>query len=98
SRGLLQASPSCLEFELPGEKNNGERPTGNVCTIGTQVFVADTLNPAHCIESSSITYDGNTWISAEIEVWSDSLIRHCINDEMVDRKSTRLNSSHVKIS
>lgn len=83
SMGLLQEYPICLEFQLLGGKNTGERPTGNVCTIGTQVFVADTLNPAHCIESSSITYDGNSWISAEIEVWSDSLIRHYINDEMV---------------
>src|SRR5690606_5781546 len=77
--GHLQEYPICLEFQLLGGKNTGERPTGNVCTIGTQVYIADTLNPHHCINSSSPTYEGDQWVKAEIEVWSDSLVRHYIN-------------------
>jgi hypothetical protein len=78
SMGLKQDYPICLEFQLLGGKNTGERPTGNVCTIGTQVFTADTLNPSHCINSTSPTFDGDRWVKAEMEVWGDSLIRHYI--------------------
>lgn len=83
SMGLKQDYPVCLEFQLLGGKNTGNRSTGNVCTIGTQVFTNDTLNPAHCINSNSGAFDGDQWVKGEMEVWGDSLIRQYINGQMV---------------
>lgn len=78
SMGLMQDYPVSLEFQLLGGKNTGDRHTGNVCTIGTQVYTSDTLNPLHCINSNSPTFDADRWVKAEIEVWNDSLVRHFI--------------------
>lgn len=83
SMGYKQAYPISLEFQLLGGKQSGERSTGNVCTIGTQVFTDNRLNKSHCINSNSITYEGNQWVAAEIEVFGDSLARHYINGELV---------------
>lgn len=83
SMGLKQDYPVCLEFQLLGGKNTGNRSTGNVCTIGTRVFTNDTLNPAHCIQSDSPTFDGDQWVKGEMEVWGDSLIRQYIDGQMV---------------
>ncbi len=83
SMGLMQDYPVCLEFQLLGGLDTGERPTGNVCTIGTLVDTGGETNPAHCINSSSPTFQGEVWVKAEMEVWGDSLIRHFINGKMV---------------
>lgn len=83
SMGLKQDYPICLEFQLLGGKDTGERSTGNVCTIGTQVFTGDTLNTAHCINSRSPNYEGDQWVRAEMEVRGDSLVRHYIEGEHV---------------
>lgn len=83
SMGLLQDYPVCLEFQLLGGLNSGERPTGNVCTIGTLVDIDGKTEPAHCINALSPTFEGDIWIRAEMEVWKDSLVRHYINGKKV---------------
>ncbi len=45
------------------------------------------LDPRHCIESSSKTYEGDQWVRAEIIVLGDSLITHIINGDTVLRYS-----------
>jgi hypothetical protein len=37
----------------------------------------------HCINSSSETYHGDQWVTAEVLVLGDSLIRHFANGQMV---------------
>ena len=37
----------------------------------------------HCISSSSKTYHGDQWVTAEIEVHGNSKIKHIINGEVV---------------
>ncbi len=83
SMGREQEYPVCLEFQLLGGKQTGQRSTGNVCTIGTLVETGGGVNPAHCINSGSPAYEGDRWVRAELEVWSDSLVRHYIEGEMV---------------
>ncbi|MBP6687743.1 MAG: DUF1080 domain-containing protein, partial [Lacibacter sp.] len=37
----------------------------------------------HCLNSTSKTYDGEQWVSAELIVLGDSLITHIINGDTV---------------
>jgi hypothetical protein len=59
------------------------RPTGNMCSPGTDVVYQGRVDPRHCINSSSKTYDGDQWIHAELIVRGDSLVTHIINGENV---------------
>jgi len=81
--GVKQGYPVCLEFQLLGGLDTGDRSTGNVCTIGTLVEMDGEVNPAHCIDSNSKTYDGSQWVNGEIIVLGDSLVTHIINGETV---------------
>jgi hypothetical protein len=86
-----QEFPVSLEMQFLGGLGDGPRTTGNLCTPGTYVEMADTITMAHCINSSSRTYDGDQWVMAEMEVYGDSLIRHSINGQVV------LTYTHPKI-
>lgn len=81
--GEDQTFPTSIEVQFLGGLGAGERPTGNLCTPGTNVLLGDTLFLPHCINSSSPTYDGNQWVKAEVIVLGDSLITHVINGEPV---------------
>lgn len=78
-----QNFPISLEGQLLGGLGKGARPTGNLCTPGTQVHMADTLFTTHCINSTSKTYDGDQWVRAEFLVLGDSLIRHIVEGQTV---------------
>lgn len=80
---LGQPFPRSLEVQLLGGGQAGERPTGNLCTPGTHVEMNGKLITEHCINSSSETYRGEDWVSVEIEVRSNEIIRHKINDVLV---------------
>ncbi|MET2985848.1 3-keto-disaccharide hydrolase [Aureibaculum conchae] len=83
-----QKFPLCIEVQmLGGIKENASRATGNLCTPGTNVVMDDELVTAHCTNSSSETYYGDQWVNLEVEVHSDSLIIHKINDKEVLRYS-----------
>lgn len=83
SMGLKQDFPISLEVQVLGGLGKGARPTANLCTPGTQVYMDGKLNTAHCIESTSKTYDGDQWVAVEVVVLGDSLIRHLIDGETV---------------
>jgi hypothetical protein len=78
-----QSFPVCIEVQLLGGDGTNERSTGNLCTPGTHVVMDDTLVTQHCINSSSKTYHGDQWVTAEVEVHGNRLIRHIINGEVV---------------
>lgn len=79
-----QAFPVSLEFQLLGGDGSGKaRPTGNLCTPGTNVYLADTLAGQHCIQSSGPTIDGDEWVKAELYVDRDRIIHHIINGDTV---------------
>ncbi|WP_194765700.1 DUF1080 domain-containing protein [Tamlana sp. I1] len=81
--GLNQNFPVCLEVQLLGGLSSGERPTGNLCTPGTDVVIDEKRVTDHCVNSSSETYNGNQWVTLEITVLNDSLITHKINGKTV---------------
>ena len=76
--------PISIEFQLLGGLVAGQpRPTGNMCSPGTNVVFQGKIDPRHCIESTSKTYYGDSWITGEIIVLGDSLITHIINGDTV---------------
>ncbi|MEM6345216.1 MAG: DUF1080 domain-containing protein [Bacteroidota bacterium] len=83
SMALNQDFPISIEVQLLGGPEEGERPTANLCTPGTHVYMADTLFTQHCIGSESETYRGDQWVEAEVLVLGDSLIKHYINGKEV---------------
>jgi hypothetical protein len=83
SLALKQDFPVSLEVQLLGGLGKGSRTTGNLCTPGTIVHVDGKLNPNHCINSHSQTYEGDQWVRAEIVVLGDSVIHHLIEGDTV---------------
>lgn len=80
---LAQTFPVSLEMQLLGGLGNGPRATGNLCTPGTQVYMSDNLRMEHCINSTSETYDGDQWVSAELIVFGDSIAHQIIEGDTV---------------
>jgi hypothetical protein len=78
-----QSFPVCLEVQLLGGDGTHERTTGNLCTPGTNVVIGGKLVTDHCIPSSSPTYHGDQWVTAEVEVHGGRIIRHIINGQTV---------------
>jgi hypothetical protein len=80
---LNQAFPLSLEVQLLGGiTQNIPRPTGNLCTPATHVFIDNTLVTEHCINANSETYYGEEWVSLEIIVTKEK-ITHKINGNSV---------------
>ena len=76
--------PISVEFQLLAGLGDGKsRPTGNMCSPGTNIVYKGKLDERHCIESSSKTYDKNEWVTAELIVLGDSLVTHIINGDTV---------------
>lgn len=76
--------PISVEFQFLGGLGDGKpRPTGNMCSPGTNVVQNGKIVPTHCISSSSKTYDGEQWVRAELIVLGDSLVTHIINGDTV---------------
>lgn len=84
SMQIDQDFPVSIECQLLGGDANGKkRPTMNLCTPGTHVFIKNNLFETHCINSLSQTYRGDVWVSAEVHVYGDSLIQHFVDGEKV---------------
>jgi hypothetical protein len=78
-----QDFPVCLEAQLLGGFGQEERPTGNLCTLGTHVVIDGNLVTQHCINSTSGTYHGDEWIHLELVVYGDSIIHHIVEGDTV---------------
>ncbi len=78
-----QEFPVSIECQLLGGLDNGERTTSNLCTPGTYVEMNDKVNMQHCINSNSKTYNGDQWVTVEMVVLGDSLIRHIMDGQVV---------------
>ena len=78
-----QQFPVSIEFQFLGGTGTGERPTGNLCTPGTNVVMDGQLITRHCTNSRSGTWHGDRWVTAEIEVHGDGHIRHLIDGQVV---------------
>ena len=79
-----QDFPISIEIQFLGGLSDGNpRPTGNMCSPGTHVVYAGAHNETHCINSSSPTFDGDRWVTAEALVLGDERIVHLIEGEAV---------------
>ena len=83
SMSLDQRFPASIEVQLLGGKGTGERPTANLCTPGTHVVMDGKLFKPHCTNSSSKTYHGDQWVTVEVEVRGNKVIKHIVNGETV---------------
>lgn len=80
-----QNFPISLEAQFLGETDGSTnaRPTMNVCTPGTEIFMNGEMVKAHCTNSSSKTYRGNQWVKVEVEVLGNESVRHIIDGQTV---------------
>ena len=78
-----QDFPVSIEAQILGGDGTGERTTANVCTPGTELFIDGKHYTGHCYNSKSKTYDGDQWVTLEIEVRGDSIVNHIMEGETV---------------
>lgn len=78
-----QDFPISIEGQLLGGDGTNERTTSNLCTPGTNVVMDGELFTPHCVNSSSRTYHGDQWVTAEFLVLADSVIHHIVEGDTV---------------
>ncbi len=80
--------PISVEMQfLAGLGDGNPRPTGNMCSPGTEIVYEGKQYENHCLNSTSKTYEASEWVRAELVVLGDSLITHIINGDTVLRYS-----------
>jgi Domain of Unknown Function (DUF1080) len=85
-RGMLKEQnwPISIEMQfLAGLDDGKPRPTGNMCSPGTEIVYEGKMYDGHCLNSSSKTFAKDVWVRAELVVLGDSLITHIINGDTV---------------
>jgi hypothetical protein len=80
---LDQSFPVSIEVQLLGGNGTDPRSTVNLCTPGTNVVMDGKLFTPHCTGSSSKTYHGDQWVTVEIEVHGNGVIKHLIDGQVV---------------
>ena len=83
SMTLDQEFPASIEVQLLGGNGSDERTTANICTPGTHFRLEGELITQHCVNSSSATFHGDQWVTLEVEMRGDELMRHTVNGEIV---------------
>lgn len=78
-----QDFPASIEVQFLGGTGAGQRPTANLCTPGTNVVMDGQLVTRHCTNSKSKTYQGDQWVTVEVEVHGSKTIRHLIDGQVV---------------
>lgn len=76
--------PISVEMQfLAGLGDGRPRPTGNMCSPGTEIVYKGEMYDGHCLNATSKTYDRDAWVKAELIVLGDSLITHVIEGDTV---------------
>ncbi len=78
-----QDFPVSIEVQLLGSDSLVQRPTLNVCTPGTNIVMNNQLILEHCINSTSPPVFGEDWVTAEVEVHGNEIIKHIFNGDTV---------------
>lgn len=79
SMAMDQGFPASLEFQFLADEGKGKRPTGNVCTPGTNIVMGGKLVRDHIVESTAPTFPPGEWVKMELEVHGDKEVIHRIN-------------------
>jgi hypothetical protein len=82
-----QDFPISIEGQLLGGDGVNERTTSNLCTPGTHVEIDGELFTPHCVNSTSKTYHGEQWVTAEFLVLGDSVVYHILEGDTVMKYS-----------
>lgn len=83
SMGIDQDFPVSIEAQFLGGDGVTERHTSNVCSPGTNIVMKGMLITQHCNESTSKTYHGDAWVTAEFVVKGDKVIYHILEGDTV---------------
>lgn len=76
--------PISVEMQfLAGLGDGKPRPTGCMCSPGTEIVINGKIAPSHCVTSTAKTYPVEQWVKAELIVYGDSLVKHIINGDTV---------------
>lgn len=78
-----QDFPASIEVQLLAGDGKAKRTTSNLCTPGTNVVKEGKLFKPHCTGSSSETYHGEQWVTAEVEVRGNKVIKHILDGKVV---------------
>jgi hypothetical protein len=78
-----QDFPGSMEYQLLGGNGKEPRTTGNLCTPGTHVVFNGKFTEDHIINSTSETYSGDQWVTAELVVHGSEKAEHFINGKKV---------------
>ena len=77
---LKQDFPDSIEAQFLGGLSDGKsRPTGNICSPGTEVDYLGKRLKGHCQASSGDTLDGDQWVSIEMIVNGAESVVHLVN-------------------
>jgi hypothetical protein len=76
--------PISVEMQFLADIGDGNpRPTGNMCSPGTDIEFEGKVYDGHCLNSTSKTYPPDQWVHAELVVYGDSIIHHIIEGDTV---------------
>ena len=75
--------PISVEMQFLAPLDSESRPTGNMCSPGTDIVYKGEKLKDHCLMSSSKSYPVGEWVKAELIVYNDSLVTHIINGDTV---------------
>jgi len=78
-----QEFPVSIEAQFLGGLGKGERPTGSMCSPGTNVVIGGKLYTPHIAQSKGKTYDGDQWVTIELEVRGGGVIKHIVEGKTV---------------
>ena len=75
--------PISVEAQFLANDGNLARPTMNVCTPGTDIYMNGAKVKPHCVNSTSKKYPASQWVSVEVEVLGNDKVRHKVEGETV---------------
>ncbi|WP_057937705.1 3-keto-disaccharide hydrolase [Algoriphagus resistens] len=78
-----QDFPISIEAQFLGGNGKDKRSTCNLCTPGTNVVMEDKLITSHCVNSTSETYHGDQWVTANFIVLGNGDVHHLVGQDTV---------------
>ena len=81
-----QLFPASIEVQLRGGWDPKQKPQQsdlNLCTPGTNVVMNGKLYKPHVFNSSSAIYEGDQWVTVEVEVLGSKIVRHRVEGRTV---------------
>lgn len=84
SMTVEQPFPVSIEFQLLGKEGDAPRPTGAVCTPGTNITFDGVMAKDHCTPPANApTVPNGTWVKAELEVLPNGEVSQKVNGVVV---------------